>query len=219
MFKFLSSFEVGPKFAEWADTEAVKREPMLFSCDFEHAIRLGGPITKGFLETVLRDSVEFHNARDLIIDTRVHMLMPGWFPAIPGFHHDDVPRNPASGQPDYAAPAYRSKHVMGLVNGHLCPTEFACGTAIMSEPGQHKVVYREWHKEVERQLEGGSLSRVSTPSERLVYFNDRALHQAVPASAGGWRWFGRATINTNRQPANETRSQVQVYLSPLMEGW
>ena len=99
-FVFDSKFEVGDDFINrpYSDDE-VKNEPMLFSCNFEYALILGGPLTARFLAAL---PPEFLMAKDLIIDSRVHMLMPGWFPCIPGYHHDDVPRaSRLCGQPNY----------------------------------------------------------------------------------------------------------------------
>lgn len=36
--------EIGLFKQDWAE-EVVKNEPMLFNCDFNHAVELGGPIT------------------------------------------------------------------------------------------------------------------------------------------------------------------------------
>lgn len=78
-------------------TEIVKNEPMLFSCDLDATRELGGPITRAWLDAILTDA----SIGPYIIDTRVHMLMPGFWPCIPGWHHDDVPREREDGQPDY----------------------------------------------------------------------------------------------------------------------
>lgn len=114
-----SRFTLGEQLQEFFTLEQIKNEPMLFSCDCIHARRLGGPITHAFLDSLPTDWLL---ADDFVVDSRVHMLMPGWFPAIPGYHHDDVPRSREDGQPDYIAPAYRSEHVMMLVNAEVCPT-------------------------------------------------------------------------------------------------
>lgn len=101
--------------------ETVKNEPMFFSSDVNYAYENGGPITKRFLDLL---PYRFNTG---VFDSRVHMLMPGWVPCIPGWHHDDVPRTRSDGQPDYENMAYKSEHVMGLVNGDLAPTQFAVG--------------------------------------------------------------------------------------------
>ena len=181
---------------------------------FEHAC----PITRAFLEAIRKDS-SFKLFNEMIIDTRVHMLMPGWFPCIPGYHHDDVPRTRADGQPDYDHAAYRPAHVMGLVHGDICPTEFALGTAEFQAIPGGDVIYKQWHGVVENYLSTGVLERRTAPSNRLIYFNDRTWHQGTRCILSGWRWFARASWDTHRVPTNEIRRQVQVYLEFPMEGW
>jgi hypothetical protein len=147
------------------------------------------------------------------------MLMPEWYPAIPGFHHDDVPRSREDGQPNYETPEYRSEHAMALVNADVCPTYFALGSADFAIPDIGKTIYREWHPLVSWLVENGPLSHYEVPDKTVVFFDDRTWHQATPAVKSGWRWFIRASRNTHRKPTNELRRQVQVYMDSLTEGW
>lgn len=193
----------------------IKNEPMLFNCDEEAAEKLGGPITKAFLAQLKK------NVGDpIILDTRVHMLMPGWFPCIPGFHHDDVPRTRGDGQPDYDNPPYHVQHALLLLNGQICPTEFALGKVtlpyVKKEDGP---VYKVWHKETERAIGDGRLTSLMAPSNTIIYFDAHTLHQGTRAISNGWRFFARASWKTGRIPTNEVRRQVQVYLEKPMEGW
>lgn len=212
-----SSFWTGGELPPFT-TEEVKNEPMLFNCCFSESYRLGGPITKCFLGRLREENPQ--DFRQVIVDTRVHMLMPGWYPAIPGYHHDDVARTRSDGQPDYDSPPYRPRHAMALINGDVAPTRFAVGAdrfeEVLPEEGP---IYKTWHEEVKKKISNGILREIDAPSNRLIYFNDRAWHEAVPAVKSGWRWFGRASFNTDRIPTNEVRRQVQVYLENPMEGW
>lgn len=203
----------------------IKNEPMLFNCDPLFAWNNGGPITKAFLDALPLDWC----GDDTVFDSRVHMLMPGWYPAIPGFHHDDVPRPEippgqhfiTAGQPDYENPRYRSEHVLGLVNGDICPTVFALGECTMPAVEEGELIYRKWHPEVERLLQEGKLGEYRAESNRLIYFDCDTFHSGVRATGNGWRWFGRISRNTDRvnKITNEIRKQVQVYLEFPMEGW
>jgi hypothetical protein len=207
-----SEISVGQKVVLDGD---VKNEPMLFSCNADAAWSLGGSLTRAFLDAM---SADWLGAPDLIIDSRVHMLMPGWFPAIPGYHHDDVPRSGPDGQPNYVDPEYRSEHLMCLANADVCPTEFAVGTVNYPIPCG-RVIYGDWHPRVIASVRRGDLQICAAPDRTLIRFDDRTFHQAVPAVKNGWRWFIRATRNTARKPTNELRRQVQVYLAAPMEGW
>lgn len=198
---------------------------MFFNCDVPFAWRNAGPITKSFLDALPEEWWD----EPAVFDSRVHMLMPGWYPAIPGYHHDDVPR-PAipvgqhfvtAGQPDYDNPRYRSEHIMGLVNANIAPTNFALGTCTMPRVADGDLIYRRWHEEVERLLAVGAMESVAAPDRKLIAIDCDAFHQGTKAVGNGWRWFGRVSRNTDRTATitKEIRRQVQVYLEFPMEGW
>jgi hypothetical protein len=217
MYRFNSEIQLGKSFKQNFSDTVVKNEPMFFNSDIDFALQNGGPVTKAFLEAFLSERPELKDT--VVFDSRVHMLMPGWYPCIPGFHHDDVPRDRAEGQPEYDNPSYRSNHAIGLVNGDICPTQFALGTADFSTPKNDEVCYAVWHKEVTEHLKQGNLKSYSVPSDQVVFFDDRSWHQGTSAVKNGWRWFGRVSWNTARVPTNEIRRQVQVYLENPMQGW
>lgn len=214
--------EVGEFPTDWG-IDTINKEPMFYKSHISFVRENAGPITKAFLDR-LPDGWD-----DSIIDSRTHMLMNGWFPAIPGFHHDDVPRPPVpegqhfltAPQPDYDTPAYHSEHLLGLINAEICPTEFAVGRCTMPAIPDGHLIYREWHKEVVRLLEVGELKRKLAPSGKMLFFNCHTFHQGTKAIGSGWRWFIRLTRNSHtvRNPKNEIRKQVQVYMEFPMEGW
>lgn len=214
---------LGP-FTEGFSQDDIKNEPMFFNADFNYAYLKGGPITQSFLENLPKIY------QDGVFDSRCHMLMPGWYPAIPGWHHDDVPRPLniktgqhflTGGQPDYDNPRYKAKHIMGLVNGVICPTQFVIGKCEMQDVPPGELVYRQWHKEVEVLIKENKVKVIDCPDNHLVAFDWQAFHTGVKAVKNGWRWFGRVSIDTDRVKniTNEIRRQVQVYLEFPMEGW
>lgn len=205
-------------------SDKVKEEPMFFNCDLEFAYEKGGQVTKSFIDALPPDWKE-----NVVFDSRVHMLMPGWYPAIPGYHHDDVPRPLipvgqhfiSAGQPDYDNPRYRSEHILALVNAHVCPTEFVIGECEMPEIPEGELIYRRWDSEIKQLIRDQKVEVVQAPDKQLVYFDCDSFHSGVKAVSNGWRWFGRVSRNTDRVNSitNEIRSQVQVYLEFPMEGW
>lgn len=210
--KFQSQFSNGPEMADFSQAE-VKNEPMLFNCDARAAAELGGPITREFLRLL---TPEFRERG--VFDTRTHMLMPGWYPCIPGWHHDDVPRTTRTGQPNYTNPDYFSKHCMALVNGDICPTEFLIGEVEVPEPDVESTIYKDW----DEYLNGCGKEqgkRLQAPNRQLIYFDAHTFHRGTSAIANGWRWFGRVSIDTGRKPTNEVRRQVQVYMGVVNAGW
>lgn len=230
-------------------TDEVKAEPMMFNCRGDWAYEYGGPITRNFLNRLLSDAITWRGAfnplelYDIVFDSRTHMLMEGWYPCIPGFHHDDVPRYREDGQPWYAQneyelsiragsgfnadsnlptnKVYRSKHALALVGDDICRTEFALGEAEFNPVGRGEILYKLWHPEVVKHIDQGNLESVDAPMHQVVFFDDRSWHQGTPAKGSGWRWFGRASWDTDRieRCTNEIRTQVQVYLENPMEGW
>lgn len=219
---FNSKIELLGSFAEGCTD--VKNEPMFFNCSGDFAYENGGPITKSFLNALPNG---WWN--EVVFDSRIHMLMPGWYPSIPGFHHDDVPRPEippgqhfiTAGQPDYENPRYKSEHILGLVNGDICPTIFALGECTMPAVEDGELIYRKWHKEVERLLSEDAMYEYKAASNQLIYFDCDTFHTGIKATGNGWRWFGRISRNTDRinKITNEIRNQVQVYLEFPMEGW
>lgn len=215
-FKFDSKIEERGKFFCDFDKKQIADEPMFYRANAAFAYENGGIITKAFLENLPED---WRNC-DVTIDSRSHMLMPGWYPCIPGFHHDDVPRTRIDGQPNYENPG-EAEHLMGLVNGHICPTEFAVGQVELEEVPIGQLVYRQWHKDVERAISDGVLFSETAKSGRYIQFDNFSFHQGVGAVRSGWRWFIRVSRKTDRAKdcKNEIRKQTQVYMKDPMQGW
>lgn len=212
MYSFDSQIKYMGSFESSYSIDIIKNEPMFFNCSVDFAFKNGGPITQNFIRSIPDG---WNNA---VVDSRVHMLMPGWFPCIPGYHHDDVARG-LDGQPDYDNLKYKSEHLLGLVNADVCPTEFAIGQCSM--PKVEGIVYKNWHQEVVKLLESNQLQKIYAESGKVIYFDWETFHTGTSAIKNGWRWFIRLSRNTDRvnHITNEIRRQVQVYLEFPMEGW
>jgi len=197
--------------------EVISNEPMFYRASADFAYTNGGAITRAFLEGLPNDWKDI----PVTIDSRVHMLMPGWFPCIPGMHHDDIPRTRSDGQPNYQTIDYSADHLMGLINGDVAPTEFAVGEIDLEIPDLGQLIYRKWHPEIMSAIEAGKLKSVSAESNHYIQFDNFSFHQGTKAVKPGWRWFARISRNTDRANncKNEIRKQVQVYMENPMEGW
>jgi hypothetical protein len=131
MYNFDSQIALGPEITGDFDTDLVKNEPMLYRADFEFAYDNGGELTHKFLAKLAFDSGHLNWS----IDSKVAMLMKGWYPCIPGFHHDDVERDAKNFfQPNYEDASYRSKHAMMIVGDDVSRTRFALGKADFPSP-------------------------------------------------------------------------------------
>ncbi|MDH0964444.1 hypothetical protein N5C89_16525 [Klebsiella michiganensis] len=223
---FNSQIQELDHFANDCSNEEIKNEPMFFNCDLNFAWDNGGNITRSFISNL---PLDWQQDEGIVFDSRVHMLMPGWYPAIPGFHHDDVPRPDipvgqhfiAAGQPDYDNPRYLSEHILGLVNADICPTNFAIGKCEMPQIPDGELIYRRWHQEVLSLIERGEMERVTVRDRTLTAFDWQTFHSGDKAIQNGWRWFGRVSRNTDRvrKITNEIRVNAQVYLEFPMQGW
>lgn len=201
--------------AVWLE-ETVKAEPMFYGASVDFASEYGGPITRAFLKAAFTQP--WQGAR---LDTKVTMLIPGFYPCIPGWHHDDVPRERSDGQPEYFNPSYRSEHMTAIVgtNWEVCKTEFALGKASFFDVPLGEKYYKRWHPYVEELITNGWLNRKSLEYGDIVHFNDRTWHRGTQAAGFGWRWFARITKGSKAPIVNEIRNQVQVYLADPIEGW
>lgn len=190
---------------------------MFFNCDLEFAYKHGNEITRSFLDSLPSDWTSCNP----VLDSRVHMLMKGWFPCIPGWHHDDVPRNTPTGQPNYINPEYQSEHLCCLINSEICPTNFLIGEIEVSDPNQNIVQYNVWDAEIQQMRNEKELNIVEVKSGVLYQFDNNSFHTGTRAINDGWRWFVRLSRNTDIQKTitNEIRRQVQVYVDPMKSGW
>lgn len=214
MYTFSPSYRSLGMFAIADIQPLIKHEPMLFSADFRFAMQSGGPITRRFLYA-LPDDIQRRS--DLIIDSRVHMLMPGWFPCIPGWHHDDVPRTRPDGQPDYNHPNARDvQHVLAIVDsGTGSMTEFLAQEIVLKEVPLGKTVYKEFDKKISET----EITVAAAKNGEMIHFDGGAFHRGTPARSTGWRWFCRVSYNSTRTPVNEIRQNANVYMSDLNSGW
>ena len=192
----------------------IKAEPQLWRADRAFALDRGGPITKDFLQR-LPD----HGEAMKVLDSRVHMLMPGMYPCIPGWHLDDIPRTRPDGQPDHVRPVYKSVHYAACL-GDASLTHFIYGPlALTNVPTNRGIVYQQWHKDIEDLVNAGVVSDVAVRESELVKFGWGSFHRGEAATKHGWRMFIRASYDTDLQPMNEVRTQTQVYMTEPFVGW
>jgi len=231
--KFSSSFMVAGRCRHSFSQEEIKKETMLFSADYDFARKNGDGLTNLFLDNI---PDEWKNSK-LIIDSRVHMLMPGWYPCIPGWHHDDVPRYGRFGQPNYENPDYYSEHLLMVVNAEVAPTEFLVGNAIeVPQVEDDQTVYEVWSKHLNERLKYDTEwdAYLHKVEDSIIYrFDWQTFHRGTAAVKNGWRFFIRAsrfwkdsemTIADDsrfqrRTGKNEIRRQVQVYMEDIEKGW
>ncbi|AOJ72264.1 MULTISPECIES: hypothetical protein [Burkholderia] len=206
-----------------ATADEIKREPMFFRADVEYASKHGGDLTRNFIDAAYE---VWGDLSGVIIDTRHHMLMPGMFPCIPGWHTDDAPRsNPQyAGQPDLFDPEYVTEHLLTIVdNGTGSLTEFLQGDVALNP---RVLIDRfnndgdNFYKTADQIIDLTRPGWVIHPrAGDVVAFNSHSWHRGTPAQQRGFRWFARMTRGSRHAVQNELRSNSQVYLTDATYGW
>lgn len=188
--------------------------PQFFRADQDMAWRLGGSVVQQILSTVGFS----RRWRHVSIDSRVHMLMKGMYPCIPGWHCDDFYRGD-DGQPDLINVMERApaEHVC-IILGDCSRTVFQAGAWEWRIPSYSTSLYAAAHKAIE--AEAGVVFKVQqvNPGE-LWWFSPITWHRGSPATKNGWRYFLRVTGSDHWEPKNELRTQTQVYMTDPFQGW
>ncbi|SPA50590.1 hypothetical protein [Cupriavidus taiwanensis] len=208
--------------------EQIKREPMFFRASADFANRHGSLLTGSFL---LSAEAIWGDLSNVIIDSRHHMLMPGMYPCIPGWHTDDAPRSPAycDGQPNIFTPHYETEHLLCVVDcGTESLTEFLVGDVELRRSyveAKYRSDGANFYKTCDGLLEraltlpDNRLERVQVKSGQIAEFNVHSWHRGMPAKTRGFRWFIRMTRYSKHKVENEIRSNAQVYLTDATYGW
>ena len=213
MHTFHPNIILRDKFAlDCSGQNSIKNEPMFFNSSIEFVYENCGNITRSFIDALPL----YWDHKDLVFDSRVHMLMPGWYPAIPGWHHDDIPRSGKMNQPNYEDIPYLSEHIIGIVGDNISNTE------LLIEPIQlpdvtGKMIYKEW----DAIINSKKRKTDNIQSNRLTQIDCFTFHRALPAISNGFRWFGRVSRNTDRinKITNEIRINANVYMPCINQGW
>lgn len=209
--------------------ELIENTPTLARCSIEDAAVYGGTLTREALGAMdLRGDRKY-----IIVDTKVHHLLPGFIPSIPGWHTDGVPRgetglNPNNhGKPNLRAQATahpdEAPRYHLLVTGEHSPTEFLHGSMLMrfsDDIGAE--LYQEMTDQIERLWLPHFAKPWAVPSCTVVEWDWWNIHRAVPATARGWRFLIRVTetdhIVPRKSPNDFIRRQNMVY-APTSFGW
>ncbi len=216
---------IGKSIAEPSQLE-LKNTFSLWNASYEDAIRYGGAITRDALQAMnIR-----HDRKNIIVDTKIHMLMEGWSPAIPGWHCDGAPRdekkNPqGKNAPDVLAqegdPRYNRYHI--LVTGTGCLTQYINRPLTLpTETTPNYDVYSKMSRTVQQMVKEDSSMVSSFPSCTVVEFDWWDIHTGVIATKKEWRYLIRVCESDYYEPRRDLREvirmQNQIY-SPQDFGW
>lgn len=215
--------------------ELIENTPTLARCSIEDAAVYGGTLTREALGAMqLRG-----DRRYIVVDTKVHHLLPGFIPSIPGWHTDGVPRGDSMSPIAHGAPNLRMQVEAGeedapryhlLVTGEHCPTQF------FTRPITFDVdldtigtdLYQRMTVQVNDAIEHLKFADKhypctwDTPENTVVEWDWWNIHRAQQATGRGWRFLIRVTetdhIEPRRSPNEFLRRQNMVY-APAEFGW
>ena len=198
----------------------------LWNASLDDAVRYGGEVTRQALQAMnLR-----HDRKNIIVDTKIHMLMKGWSTAIHGWHADGAPRdkfkNPqGTGTPDTFAQEgderYNRYHI--LVTGTGCLTQYINRPMSIYIPEQPSYdVYSIMSSYVREQVNLQPNLVSTMPSCTVMEFDWWNIHTGVVATKKEWRYLIRVCESDYYEPRKDLREvirmQSQIY-SPADFGW
>ena len=211
---FDNTVTVGSRIAN-PEQEEIRQLPQFFRSSPDYVYRLGGPVYRHILDAAPLTS----QRSNISIDSRLHMLMPGFLPCIGGWHCDDFYR-PDGGQPDLLGlaekPEFQCTHHSIILGEDIAPTLFA--TSPVDVPDwclKTDRVYKHCHNEVEHQRP----TLLMSTAGYFVTFGSFSLHRGSMSTGRGWRLFVRITESDHYEPLNEIRTQTQVYIQDEANGW
>jgi hypothetical protein len=229
---------------EQPDQHEVKATPTLWNASLEDAVRYGGDLTRAALGAMRLQG----DKRFTIVDTKVHMLAPGQYPALPGWHTDGTPRVLPEWEfreqdylelgrnavpyvhPQYKGlPVFAAQEVMDSPRFHLLVTGMGCLTQFIDGPFEVDVpakpsrnLYRDITRQTRERVEAGELRAFDMPTCTSVEWDWWTLHQAQAAKEVEWRFLIRVTESDQNEPQTDLRAiirtQNQVF-SPIDAGW
>lgn len=206
--------------------EAIRQTFGLLNASVRDAVMYGGEVVRQAFS-----DLPFELPDSAVVDVKVHMLMKGMNPAIPGWHTDGVFRG-SDGQPDLE----RDNELTPIdyllwVSGSKALTQFLTTPFTMDVPKDiGSDLYREMNIRVGEFVQDWKHSDfedkpniiTTVPSCQWVSWNSRNIHRGVPSTGSEWRILIRIAMSDRLRPQTDLRSiirlQQQIYC-PENYGW
>ncbi|QIG58270.1 hypothetical protein SEA_SKOG_118 [Gordonia phage Skog] len=216
-----------PKLGELTDLDFsqswIEATPNLQRASLDKAVLFGGPLVREILETApIVGDKPF-----IFVDTKVTLLMGGWYPAIPGWHTDGVPRGINKDPQAIAGPSLKAQLAEPNRNApryHTMIVGYPCLTEFLTEPIDLDLIHDEDEKlysEMTRRVNQmyPTLDTIRPEVGQWATWDWWNIHRATASNGRGWRLLMRITEGIT--PPLETgflRAQSQVYV-PENFGW
>lgn len=202
---------------------AIEGTPNLSRASLQNALLFGGPVVKWALERCPLVGDRPYT----MVDTKVTLLLPGFIPAIPGWHTDGVPRGHwhdpyDTGKPSMEAQVKQEQEEGKFPRFHTFITGNPCLTEFVDVPVVLDLRHSEdpnLYKEVSLLINQGDYPTKKHPVDRWVSWSWWNIHRAIPATERGWRLQMRVA-EMYHPPLEQgfIRAQSQVYVSEAF-GW
>ena len=198
--------------------EEIEAETMLFSARWFFARENGGEITQEIMDVIFQSRPFVPKGHELMIDTRVQMLLPGWWPSIPGWHCDFIPRDADTGQPVLQAKNTIESSWTCIVAtaADVSQTEFLVESVNVHYDSE--AVWSSINKDIEYMRTQRKLKTGKLQLGKVMLFGSHTLHRAMQVHNPGWRYFFRCSIVKEDSCQNLIRQQTQIYV-PDNYGW
>lgn len=217
---FNNDVKIHDKLKYIPDDHEIKNIPQFYRTDVDMAYRLGGKFIKEFLHTIPKTDYRY-----ISIDTKVHMLKPGWYPCIPGWHCDDFHRVnniPQLSKVKEDAPSLHYGVVIGkssFTEFLKYPIELPNEKEISFYSSSDKPIYGIYSDLLDAIIKQKKAETFKVKSGVPFEFSTLDFHRGVQCEIPEWRLFLRVTQSNHRNPKNEIRNQSQVYLRDINIGW
>lgn len=191
--------------------DSVNRDSLLTACGFFGCTPQW--IHHHYPNDIARYFIHLLPQHDVIIDSKVHMLMENQLPCIPGWHFDEIDR--VDGKIDLENNTFKTHW--------MCVLDFGTGslTRFVDKSESFSMIknYAQLNGIIESTL---SERRIYAVENNALYeFDCYDAHEGVKAKGNGWRYFIRATAGSKRKVTNEVRRQTCIYIdtADLKKGW
>lgn len=214
-YKFTPNFNLRDKVTY--DKSLVSEEPMLFGASWEFARKHGGVLTNSVMDKIQDKVMDLSFVQATkgyhpVIDTKTVMLMPGWYPSIPGWHCDGVIRKDQESQPDLSTLDEEVFHFITSMS-----SDDSCGTEIVTEEVVLDVDESSVWMSVDSEVEKLKPKTFSLENGEIGLISRSTIHRCPKVEERCWRFFFRLSFY-HMPVANKIRNQVQVY-ADINKGW
>ena len=206
MHSFQPSYRTIDKIDALPLASVLRKERQFYQSSMEFVWDNGGPIAKEFI-----DKLPFLAHDNVLVDVRVHSLQAGYYPAIPGYHLDWLPRTNKGADPIVSTiPDY--EHVV-LIVAESSLTEFVADATMIALPDTKAFEHAN------RQIKESKVKTEHVTSGDMVLFTSRDWHRPSPALGNEWRLLIRASRIDHKKPVNRIVEQSQVYIPIEEASW